>query len=381
MKDRVHALRDAADAVAVPSLPRPARSLDFAALAGTAPPPRHWFREGWLSAGPTLLPGGGGEGKSTLAQHEATAGALGRAYFAPEGDPYKSLVWNCEDAHDDMWRREDLICAHEEIDMADLAGRLRLVSRYGCENALMAKVMGSLVSTRLFEELRQQVNDEHIEVLWLDNTAHFFLGDHDDRTQVTQFINELNGLVEGRPFGVVMLAHISRAAGSEYTGSVAWENAARMRWYLGSRLPDQRPEDGANEATDVRFLCKRKSNYSARDHVRMTMRGGLLIPDEVALSHVGGLVHALDERKAEEVCLAGFRSLYSMGIRTTDGRTTSDYLPSQIVAKGLACGYSKSDLGKAMNRLMGRGDFARGVIGKHSNRSDKFGLVLKGGQP
>lgn len=357
---------------------REPRPLDFAALAGTMPPVRHWFRPGWLGAGPTLLPGGGGVGKSSLAQHEATTGSLGRAYFAEAAEPYKSMIWNCEDQHDDLWRRQHEICEHEQIDMADLPGRLLLISRYGCENALMAHVRGSLVATRLLTELREQVNDERIEVLWLDNTAHFFLGDHDDRTEVTQFINELNGLVQGRPFGVVMLAHVSRALGSEFTGSVAWENAARMRWYLGSRLPDQRLDEGADEAaTDVRFLCKRKSNYSARDHVRMTMRGGLLVPDQVAHSHVGGLVSAMDERKAEEVCLAGFRSLCSMGIRTTDGKTTADYLPSQILAKAFACGYSKSDLGRAMNRLMGRGEFVRGVIGKHSNRSDKFGLVLK----
>lgn len=307
-------------------------------------------------------------------------GALGRPYFAPACDPYRSLVWNCEDEHDELWRRQHGICEHEQIDMSDLAQNLRIVSRYGCENALMAEVQGSLVTTRLLDELRQQVNDEEIDVLWLDNVAHMFLGNHDDRTQVTMFINALNGFVRGRPFSVVGVAHVSRGLGSEYSGSVAWENAARMRWYLGSRLPNQHIDDTAEEgASNVRYLCRRKSNYSALDHVRMTMRGGLLLPDQVAQSHVGGLVSAMDERKAEEICLAGFRSLCSMGIRTTDGKTTADYLPSQIVAKGLANGYSKSDLGSAMNRLMGRGEFIRGVVGKHSNRSEKFGLILKDG--
>lgn len=367
--------------IAAASSPPPsaARSLDFRRLAGESVPAQSWFRGNWLHSGTTLLAGAGGEGKSSLAQHEPTCGALGRPYFAPQGLPYRSLVWNCEDDHDDMWRRQARICEHEQIDMSDLDGHLHLVSRYGCENALMAEVQRTLVTTNLFEELHQQVNDQQIDVLWLDNVAHLFLGNHDDRTHVTQFISLLNGLVRGRPFGVVLVAHVSRALGSEFTGSVAWENAARMRWYLGSKLPDAQRDDDEASSPETRFLAKRKSNYSARDVVRMSMRHGLLVPDQVAQSHVGGLVGAMDERRAEEVCLAGFRSLCGMGIRTTDGKTTGDYLPAQIVAKSLSCGYSKADLGKAMNRLMGRGEFARGVVGKHANRSDKFGLILNEG--
>lgn len=369
-----------------PSLPEDApeegpRVLDFTALAGVRAPAKHWFRQGWLTTGVGNLSAKGGDGKSTVVQHEATAGAIGRAYFAPECAPYRSLVINCEDDHDDMWRRQERICDHEQIDMASLAGKLHLVSRSGCENALMVETRKDrvLIRTPLFDELREQVNDLGIDVLWLDNAAHVFLGNHDDRTQVTQFINQLNGLVKGRPFGVVIIAHVSRAQGSEYSGSVAWENAARMRWYLGSKLPDQpqAANDDDGDQGNVRYLAKRKSNYSARDYVRMTMREGLLVPDHVAQSHVGGLVSAMDDRRAEEVCIAGFRTLCGMGIRTTDGKTSPDYLPSQMVAKGLALGYTKSDLGRAMNRLMGGHVFTRAQIGQHSNRSPKFGLVLK----
>ena len=355
------------------------RTVRFAELARRQAPARHWFRPGWLGPDPTVLSGGGGIGKSGLSQHEATAGALGRPYVAEGGHPYKSLVWNCEDEHDDLWRRQERICEHEQVDMAELEDRLLLVSRYGCDNALMATVQGTLAPTRLLEQLRQQVNDEGVDVLWLDNVAHFLQGDHDDRSDVTAFINALKGLVCGRPFGVTMLAHISRAAGSEYTGSVAWENAARMRWYLGSRLPDQRPVEGdEQENSNIRFLAKRKSNYSARDYIRFTMQDGLLVPDQPS-SHVAGVVSAMDERRAEDVCLAGFRSLASLGVRTTDGKTTADYLPTQILEKGLAAGFTKFDLGRAMNRLMGKKVFVRGVIGKHTNRSDKYGLVLNEG--
>ena len=357
------------------------RMLAFDQLAPLKAPPRHWFREGWLGAGATLFPGKGGEGKSTLAQHEATCGSLGRGYFAAESAPYRSLLWNCEDEHDDVWRRQEQICEHEQIEMATLVDRLFLVSRYGCDNALMVESHGQLAPTRLLEELRQQVNDLRIDVLWLDNVAHLLVGNHDDRTHATQFINAINGLVTGRPFGAVLLAHVSRAQGSEYSGSVAWENAARMRWYLGTKLPDL-TFDSAEESgpTDVRYLCKRKSNYSARDYAKFTMRAGLMVPEHVAGDHIAGLVSAAEEERADQLCVAGFKTLTGMGIRTTDGKTSPDYLPSQIVAKALAPGYSKADLGRAMNRLMSRGIFIRGEVGKHPNRSPKFGLLLTEGQ-
>ncbi len=378
----LRAMLDELEAPAQPAAPsiKP-RMLAFDQLGPLKAPPRHWFRAGWLGAGVTLFPGKGGEGKSTLAQHEATCGSLGRAYFAGESAPYRSLLWNCEDEHDDVWRRQEQICEHEQLEMASLVDRLFLVSRYGCENALMVDAHGTLTPTRLLEELRQQVNDLRIDVLWLDNVAHLLVGNHDDRTHATQFINALNSLVIGRPFGVVLLAHVSRALGSEFSGSAAWENAARMRWYLGPKLPDQ-PFDVADEPgpTDVRYLCKRKSNYSARDYAKFTMRQGLMVPQHVESDRYEGLASAAEEARADELCIAGFKSLSGMGIRTTDGKTSPDYLPSQIVAKGLVPGYSKSDLSRAMNRLMGRGVFVRAEVGKHPNRSPKFGLVLSEGQ-
>ncbi len=378
----VRALLDQVEgtALAPAHVPKP-RMLAFDQLAPNRAPPRHWFRAGWLGAGVTLFPGKGGEGKSTLAQHEATCGSLGRAYFAGEDAPYRSLLWNCEDEHDDVWRRQEQICDHEQLEMASLVDRLFLVSRYGCDNALMAESHGTLVATRLLEELRQQVNDLAIDVLWLDNTAHLLAGNHDDRTHATQFINALNSLVVGRPFGVVLLAHVARALGSEYSGSAAWENAARMRWFLGPKLPDQ-PFDVAEDSgpTDVRYLCKRKSNYSARDYAKFTMRQGLMVPEHVEGDRAIGLRSAAEEARADQLCVAGFKTLTGMGIRTTDGKTSPDYLPSQIAAKGLAPGYSKADLGRAMNRLMGRGTFVRGEIGKHSNRSPRMGLLLAEGE-
>ncbi len=145
----------------------------------------------------------------------------------------------------------------------------------------------------------------------------------------------------------------------------------------GPKLPDQKDDEGASDEA-IRYLARRKANYSAHDHLRMTWRDGALVPED-APSHVGGLISALNERKAEEVALAAFRSLQAMGIRPTDGKSSPDYLPSQAVNKSLACGFSKAELGRAMDRLMTRGVMSRGVIGAYSNRNPKHGLILHEG--
>lgn len=378
---RIAALRPRWQAVqaaipAPPPRPKQPLPLDFRNLAREKAPPRRWFLPGWLGPGPTLLAGSGGSGKSTLVQHAATALAAGRPYFAECDAPLRSLVLNAEDDHDELWRRQEAICEHEQIDMPSLCERLIVQPRFGHDSALMVETRTrQLEETPLMDWLREYCNDMRTDVLWLDNAAHMLLADHDDRTTVTYFINALNGLVTGRPFAVVIVAHPGRAIGSEYSGSVAWENAVRMRWFLGSKLPDQKPDD--DEPTgSTRFLCKRKSNYSAQDYVRLEMRGGgLLVPDG-PVGHVGGLVAALDEEKAEEVVLDGLRRLTAMGIKPSDKQTSPDHLPRQMLQKNLARGYTKAQLERAMGRLMAAGTLTRGIVGQYSNRTPREGLVL-----
>lgn len=358
------------------SMPQP-RTLDLRDLATRKAPPREWFIQDWLGPGPTLFAAGGGTGKTLLAQQIATAGALGQDIVGAIAQPFRSLIVACEDEADELWRRQEAIAAHLNEPLDAPADGLVIQSRIGVDSLLMTADRGELRRTPYFEQLRQQVNDEEIDVLWLDNVAHLFGGDENARNQVTAFINAMAGLVTGRKFSVVLLAHTARQAGSEFAGSAAWENAVRMRWYLGTKLPDQKGDESDEAPADTRFLCKRKANYSARDYVRFTMREGVLVPDQVAPGGIAGLVSQLDEKRAEELVVAGFRSLKGMGIATTDGKNSPDFLPRQMVAKGLSAGYSTSELTRALNRLMTRGVFTRGVVGHYSNRNPKQGLVLQ----
>lgn len=354
--------------------------LDLHALAGRKAPPREWLIDQWMPRnGPILLAGAGGTGKSLLMQQTATAQALQRAFIGEAPHPARVLVWSCEDDADELWRRQEAISAHFGTQLDTPGDRLQIVSRFGHENTVMAPLLrtGVLARTNVFEELRQQVNDLGVDALWLDNVAHLYAGNPDDRNQVTTFINALMGLVSDRPLAVAIVTHTARQQGSEFAGSAAWENACRARWYFGAKLPDQK--DGDDEAPDpnVRYLARRKSNYSAQDHVRMSLQGGVLVPDQLP-DRVSGLVAHMDERKAEEVLIAGFKSLRTMGLIPSHAKNSPDYLPREVAAKGLGCGYGASELARALNRLMGRGTFTVGVAGHYANRNPKQGLVLQG---
>jgi hypothetical protein len=79
---------------------------------------------------------------------------------------------------------------------------------------------------------------------------------------------------------------------------------------------------------------------------------------------------------ADTVVLGALQKLAAAGILATDGVTSPDYLPKQIIAKGFANRHTKRDLTQAMNRLMGAGRLKRDIVGKYPNRSPRFGLVL-----
>lgn len=348
------------------------RPIDWAAIAGRDPPPRLWWIQDWLTPAPTLLAGAGGSGKSHLMQTIGTALATGSEYLEAASRPLRVLIWGCEDDADEVWRRQVPINSHFGVEMADLDGRLHIVPRVGRDNRLFAGAWGEPNFTTVFDELREQVNDLGADILVLDNIAQVFGANQSDPHLVTAFVNGVYGIVRDRPFAPIFLGHIARAAGSEFAGSAAWENACRMRWYLGTHLPDQKLDDDEPTDSDVVYLAKRKANYTAKDYRRLRFEGGLLVPD-----HVEGrrFDHAGQAAIAERVVLKGLAKLREAGIAATDGRTSPDYLPTQMVAKGLAEGHGRKDLASAMNRLMGNGRLKRDVVGRYANRAPRYGLV------
>ncbi|MDA8349700.1 MAG: AAA family ATPase, partial [Pseudomonadota bacterium] len=274
-RSRANGGRAAPDA---PVLIVPRRSpIDWAALQGREPPEREWIIPHWIPAGHlTLLAGRGGIGKTLIAQHIATALALGVEYIEPL-EPRRVLTWAGEDDEAELWRRQIAISSWMGQPLSALAGRCTLQSYAGHDVTLLAPVYGTLTATPMLVELAEQVRDYRAEVVILDNVARLFGGSENDRHAVTQFC----ALVQGAcaPAAVILLAHPAKAVGSEYSGSTAWEGAVRARLYLSDRQPDEDPDESAPIDENVRYLSRRKANYSARDIRRLSLADGVLIPD------------------------------------------------------------------------------------------------------
>jgi hypothetical protein len=352
--------------------------LNWRALSQRKPPPFQWLIEHWLSWHPTLLAGRGGIGKSLLAQQIATGIAIGRPLWSSASGPAKVLYWACEDDHDEIWRRQDRICASLGIGFEAL-DNLVIDARCGLANALFATDFGRPALQPLFGKLMEQVNDLSISVLILDNIAQTFGGNENDRHHVTMFLNHIIGLVRNRPFCPIVLGHIAKSPTSEYSGSTAWENAARMRWYLAEKLPDEAGADQAEIATDTtetRFLCKRKTNYSATDFVQFGLDAGLLKPVLPDVEDDGGTMSYLRAQRALTVVLQAVGKLTAIGIYCSESSKSGTFLPSKIVEMKLSEGYSKAELRTAMNALLVDGRLKHEQVGHYANRTPRFGLKV-----
>ena len=281
-------------------------------------------------------------------------------------------MWACEDDHDELWRRQVNIAAYFKSTLSAYRENFILVPRAGQDNALVTSEFGKPMFTGLERHLEEQVNDLRADVVILDNVAQLYGAGENDRHAVTVFLNRLTGILGSR--ALLLLAHPSRAQGSEFSGSGAWENVARTRLYLGSKLPDEPDADAAGDESDeVRYLARRKANYSSRDWRRFQYQDGVLVPDPVEAT--GGLVGAMREERAKTIVLDGLRKLTAMDVQALEGQRSPQYLPKLLVEFKLADGRSRSELATAVRSLMLEGKLVRAVVGKNANRTPKHGLV------
>lgn len=346
---------------------RTGRKLDWKALKGVAPPKRKWEIEGWLPSGQnTLLGGDPGKGKTLLAQAIGTAIALGEDYIDTVNlGPV--VFWAGEDDHDELWRRQQDICAHFQVDFESLEG-FHLTSKIDEDMTLAGTTpKGALVATRKLKELSEEVGDTRAKVVIIDSVARAYGGLENDWHQVTQYLTMMNASCHGA--AVLLLAHPAKAAGSEFSGSTAWEASVRARWYLGTGLPGVETEEDTSGTT--RYLSRRKSNYSNLDWRRFEYRAGILVPDErVAVSN------KFSDEYADQLVFEAIVELKKRGERAILSQSSQDHLPKVMKAQGLSlAGLSYDRVVQAANRLKLAGKIKQDVVGAYENRTKKYGLV------
>jgi hypothetical protein len=340
--------------------------LDWATLESQSPPERDWAIRGWLPQGHvTLLAGRGGIGKTRLAQSIASHLCTMTPYIDDVPRSRRVLCWFGEDDASELWRRQADIAKTMATPLADFADLLFIESHVDRDMTLAAPVYGTLEPTPLMAELAAQVLDYRADYVWLDSLARIFGGSENDRHQVTQFVAWLTAAA-GKA-GVGLIGHPGKAAGSEYSGSTAWEGSVRARLYLGNRLPDQEQDDDGD--ADVLYLSRRKSNYSDLDWRRLRYVNGVLIPEAATPArHVGG-------EFAIDVVLRAVRKLSELGMYGNSSTRSPEYLPKLATDYEFLDGMNRKQFSTAMRDAIKTGRLKTATVGQYSNRTPKSGLT------
>lgn len=213
----------------------------------------------------TAISGDGGLGKSLLAMQIMTCCTLGKPFLGRDTKQSPAIGLFCEDYENQLHERQDKINTHYNISFNDLPD-LNYIPRVGAENSLMTiGDFGKLVITPFYHQFRQTVIDMQAKLVIIDTAADTFTGNENIRTQVRAYIQLLNGIANDIQGAVVLLVHPSISglqSGTGTSGSTAWNNGVRSRWYL------EKPQEDTQYNTtnsNIRIFSQKKSNYSAVD--------------------------------------------------------------------------------------------------------------------
>lgn len=346
---------------------------DLAAWQHSEPKAKPFIMPGYIpSRELTLATGAGGANKSTFGQQLATCVAGGVPMLGIHVMQGNALYITAEDDEDRLHWMQAHICKAVGLNMASLAGKLHLASlrgRLGNEIATF-DLEGKLRPSPSFRVLRATIERAKAQVVVLDNAAHLFAGNENDRQQVTAFVNLLYSLCQDLGATVILVAH-SNKAGDSYSGSTAWLNAVRSQIVLG------RPDD--THDPDERILTLGKANYARQgQELRFRWHDFALrldedLPPDTRKEMAANLkAAAVNERFLQ--CLA----------KTKDERravsvaaSASNYAPRVFAKMTTGKGYTDRDYSEALERLLHLGTIANNQrIYQRDNRAWVTGLGL-----
>jgi RecA-family ATPase len=332
-----------------PLHPETLTCLDLAALATVQPQAKRFIIPKLAPAGEvTLFTGAGSAGKSLLAQQLATALAAGVATLRIDLQQAPAIYLTCEDDAEQLHYRQAHICTALGVGMASLAGKLHVTSLRGeLDNSLgTVDRDGAFVLAAAYHRIAELIGRTGAKLVFLDNVAHLFAGNENDRGEVTRFANALNRLAGETGAAIILLGHPPKApaangAPQTYSGSTAWLNAVRSQFTIEHDLE-----------TDMRTLTVGKANYARKgDAIRFLWQ-------DWAFVHEDDLPADTAKAMAETVTASSDNKLFLVCLRerikqrrAVSEKQCGTYAPKVFAGMVESKGVGKIRLEKAMDRL------------------------------
>lgn len=347
--------------------------IDPASWEGLPVPAREWVLDGWIPARQaTYLTGPGSAGKSLAAQMLATCVALGLSFLGIQTRQAVSLYVTCEDDVSELHRRQVAICEALCVPLSAVSGKLllsSLVGEMGMELCTFRE-NGTLERTPRVKAIAEVAKQAGIGFIALDNTAHLFSGNENDRHQVASFVMLLNRLAIHLDAAVLLIGHPNKA-GDSFSGSTAWSNQVRSRLFL-----DVVKDDAGNITDpDARQLSREKANYARngetltfRWHKGAFVRDTDLPPDTAA--EMRETIAANADNAVFLACLAE-RTRQQRAVSEKVGRNLA---PVVFAAMPEGKRVGKARLDAAMDRLFRIGRIERAELWKGPDRKPVIGL-------
>jgi RecA-family ATPase len=344
---------------------------DLASWSATAATPKSFIMAGYVPARElTLATGAGGANKSTFGQQLATCCAAGLPMLGIDVAQGSALYITAEDDDDRLHWMQEHICRALGVRMVDLVGKLHLASlrgRLGNELATF-DAEGKLRPSPSFRVLRATIAQAKARLVVLDNAAHLFAGNENDRGQVTAFVNLLYSLCVDLGTTIILVAH-SNKAGDTYSGSTAWLNAVRSQIVLS------RP-DGAIDP-DERVLTLGKANYARQgDELRFRWHDFALVRDRDLPSDVREELSATIQANLDnDIFLRCLDERNRQERAVSESKASRTYAPKEFAAMPESKGIGRGRLEAAMDRLFRTGAIERGIVGRYKGEGkDMIGL-------
>lgn len=325
----------------------PILTLDLAALAGVRPVAKQFAIERIAPlAEVTLFTGAGSTGKSLLGQQFATAAAAGMPCLGLDVQPGPSIYLTCEDDGDQLHWRQQHICEAMGIDMASLAGKLHLISLRGALDNHLGTFASddTLAPSEAYGRLCEMIKATDAKLVFLDNVAHLFAGNENDRGEVTRFINLLNRLSGATGAAILVLGHPNKKD-DDYSGSTAWLNAVRSQINIA--------RDDESDDPDARVLTVGKANYTRNgEAVRFRWHNWAFIRDEDLPPDTRAELNQVVKLNAENAAFMRCLALATEQKRAVSHNPGSNYAPKVFAAMTEGKKYKEQSYRAAMERLL-----------------------------